>query len=321
MFTLNHLAYIGIQKEAVWGVPIFSALDFGTHQSDSILVTPTPIVAAGINNTPTMNKRVAGLKVVSGGFPWEVGPEDLTAELLKHTFSKETFVDDGVGNGGQHTFAPRDLANPLPPGLTIQLGRGRTDAVRNAFGYRISTLTFSLDPDGLLLGTVEGTAKDEAAGVLQTPVYSLENEFFGSDVNAILNVDGATACIRSFTMAIATGLVGDRRCLGTNLIQQQAPGVYDVTGSFGLFYEDEVIADKVRNHAPFSIDIELRGTLIGTTQRLIKFDIPNAQFNGASPTTPGREGELLLELGFQAIRKAGSELATIKVNNSVRSAY
>ncbi len=314
----KHLGYLAVKKETTWGTKDVSAMDFGYFMSEGVVSVPTPIVGTGINGTRFMNKRQPGQKITGGPFAFEVTPEDLIGTLLKQILPSETFVDDGVGNGGQHTFIGGDT---LPPGFTLQVGRGRTDNVKDFEGGRLDSMGFALTPEGLLVCTVNATFQDESDGTDQAATYTTENEFKGADTTAVINVDGSSTDLRSFNMTITPGLVTNRRKLGSNLPQQQQPGVYDITGSFGIFYDDEVLINKVIDHTAFSTDIELKGTLIGTTTRAIKLTIPNAFFNGESPVVDGREGEILPELNWQAIKVAGSDLVSVKLTNSVRTAY
>jgi len=314
---LGHLAYLAAAKEVTWGTKVVTGMDFLEFLSETIAETIEEKIVQGINAGRVRTKRVQGAKTVAGDFTWEVNAEDVIGDILLGVLPTEVFVDDGVNNGGQHTFTP---GNTIPPGLTIQVGRDQ--AVRDYEGGRLSSLVLTVAAGELLSATASMTFQDGTAGSPQTPTYDTQNPLVYH--TGVIQIDGAAAEISSFSITIATGFKVDRRLLGTNLIIQQQPGMYEVTGSFEMAFDNMAEIDKFINGTKSRLAIDLTGAAIGITTRRLRIVVPEVYYNGETPKVSGADAEIRITLPFVAIKTGGGspdQLVEIKLDNSKRAAY
>ena len=309
-------SYIAFVREATWGTKVVAGMDFMEFLNESIAKTIEEKIVQGINNSRVRTKRVLGAKLVAGDVAWELNPEDGIGEILKHLLPDETFVDDGIGNGGQHLFVE---GNTLPVGLTAQVSRG--GLVYDHFGGRVNSFTLTNAVSELLQSSVNLSFKDEEDGSFQTPSYTDQPPLVYH--SGTVTIDGVDSPLTNFQLAVETGLRADRRRLAVQTIMQQSPGPYAVTGSIALAFEDNVLVDKFRSGASVKIVIDLTGNVIGTTTRRLRVTIPTAFFNGQTPNVPGMD-EIQLALPFVSIKDGNGtpdNLIQIELFNSLRAAY
>lgn len=317
MPALAHLGYLAVKVESTWGTKVITGMDFLEVLNETLAESIEEKIVQGINSGRVRTKRVLGAKTVAGDFSWEVNAEDVIGDLLKAILPTEVFVDDGVSNGGQHTFTP---GNTPAVGLTVQVGRDQ--AVRDYEGGKISSLVLTAAPGELLQATVSLTFQDGTAGSSQTPSYDTQNPLVYH--TGVIQIDGAAAEISTFTLTIDAGMKVDRRLLGTNLIIQQQPGMYGVTGSFEMAFDNRTEIDKFIAGTASKLSIDLTGLAIGTTTRRLRMVIPQIFYNAAADNLGGADSEIRITLPFVAI-KTGSgspdELVEIKLDNSKRAVY
>lgn len=309
-------SYIAVVNEVTWGTKVVAGMDFMEFLSETINATIEEKIVQGLNKSRVRTKRVQGAKLVAGDISWEVNPEDGIGDFLKHTLSTENLIDDGVGNGGQHVFTP---GATLPVGLTVQKCVG--GLAFDNFGGRISQLSFNFQSGELLQATVSCSFQDEDDGTPQAVSYDTQPPLVYH--TGTIEVDGSAAEIISANVGIVTGLKQDRRKLGSNLILQQQPGMFGVTGQITKFYADNTFINKFRNATAAKLSFELTGALIGTTLRKLKIVIPVAFFNGENAKVGGPD-DIQLTLPFVAIKDGSGtpdELVEVTLNNSRRTIY
>jgi hypothetical protein len=313
---LGHLAYIGIKKEAIWGTKVVASMDFMEFMSETVAETIEEKIVQGINAGRVRTKRVQGAKLVAGDITWEVNVEDGIGDILKNLLPTEVFVDDGAGNGGQHTFTPGNT-----PGIGLTLQVGRDTAVRDYYGGKVSSLAFTAAAGELLQATAALTFKDGEAGTPQTPSYDTQNPLVYH--TGTIQIDNVAAEISTFAITIAGGMKVDRRKLGSNLILQQQPGMYEVTGTFEMAFDNETEINKFLAGTASKLSIDLTGPVVGTTTRRLRIIVPQAFYNGETPKITGADAETRITLPFVGI-KTGSgspnKLVEIKLDNSYRTA-
>lgn len=309
-------SYIAFAKESTWGTKIVAGMDFMEFLNETMNKTIEEKIVQGLNKSRIRTKRVIGAQLVAGDVSWEVNAEDGIGDILKSVLPTENFTDDGVGNGGQHAFTP---GNTLPVGLTAQICRG--GLAYDHFGGRAVGLQLNAASGELLQATASLSFKDEDDGTPQAASYTTEAPLVYH--TGTIEIDDVAAEIISFNVNVQTGLKTDRRKLGSNLILQQQAGPYVVTGQIVVFFADNTLVDKFRAGTAAKIEVELTGTLIGTTLRKVKVTIPVAFFNGETPKVGGMD-EIQLTLPFVAIKDGTGtpdELVEIILNNSLRTAY
>jgi hypothetical protein len=325
---LGHNSYVAAAKEAVWGTKVVAGMTLVEHMSETLQAQYSEKVVQGIAMSRTRTKRVRGAKTVGGDLVWEVTPEDVIGLMLKSLLPTENFTDDGPGNGGVHVFTP---GSALPAGLTLQVFRssqGDGSAIagntRDYFGGRITQLQLEAAADELLKATAGLTFKDEDAGTFQDPTGNYDAQPPLVYHTGTFEIDGVSVPVSSFAVTIASGMKTERRRLGSDLILQQQPGMYDITGQFAAYYDDMTLVNRFYANTPAKLVLDMTGALIGTTLRRLKIEIPVGYLNGETPKVSGADAETMLTLPFRAIKTGtGSpdQAVQITLANSYQLAY
>ena len=313
---LGHLGYLGIAKESVWGNKIVPPTEFLEIQNDSLEAQIAELASAGINNTRTPTKSRQGAKSVLGQIPYEVNAEDFIGHNLLSILPTEVLVDDGAGNGGQHTFKPGDS---LPAGYTIQAGRDV--AVLDFFGGQCGQINIAFDSNAFVIATSDWVFKDVDDGSVSIPSFTAEKPLVTH--TATLNIDGSAADVKSGNITISAGLKSERSKIGSQLTSAlvHRTGVYTVSGELAVYFDSKTLRDKFLNRTAASFDVEFTGTNIGTTQRALKITVPNLFFNGETEKLTSRDDEIMLTLPFRADKASGLEMVEVLLKNSRRTAY
>jgi hypothetical protein len=313
----GHASYIALAKEATWATKVVAGMSFMEFLNETIAVAQEEKIVQGINRSRVRTKRLLGAKTVAGDITWEVNAEDGIGLILKGLLPAEAFIDDGVGNGGQHAFTVE--GGTIPPGLTYQ-----KEIDGNTFDYyggRVSSANFQAQAGEILNGTASLTFKDRETGTPQVPVYTTQKPLIYH--TGTLSIDGSDRDVQNFQVAIDGGMKADRRRLGQRTILQQQPGSVGVTGQIVTYYDNDLLIDKFLDGSAASLIFDFTGELIGSTLRRLRFTIPTVYLNGEDPKVPGMD-EVMLTIPFVGIRDgSGTPDNVIKVElfNSVRAAY
>lgn len=318
MPALGHLGYAAIKTEATWGTKDVASMEFFEFTSETIAVSRASKIIKPVNNSRVFTKRIQLAKMVNGQIVFEVNPEDLIGRVIKNILPSEVFVDDGVGNGGKHSFSS---GNTLPAGLTVQVGRDLD--VMDFFGGRVNSLAFESALDETLKCTADFSFKDASVTqVAQTPSYTTQNPLVYH--TGTFTIDGTAVPITAFSLTVSGGMKAERKQIGSALIQQQQVGPYAVTGSITAYFDNMTLINSYLNGTAAKIRLQLEGASIGTTLRRIEFIVPTALLNGETPKISGAESEILLTLPFEAVRTGSGSPDTIvhiQLDNSKRSVY
>ncbi len=313
----SHKGYIGIAKESSWGVKVVPPTEFLEVENDSLLISIPEVESPMINNTRAKTKRSQGLRTVGGGVPWEVNTEDFIGHALKSLISKEVFVDDVPNNNGEHTFTIQDA---LPAGYTLQAGRDL--AVFDFFGSQCVQLDVAWVPGEHLKAVSTWTCKDADVGTPNTPSYTLENPLIPHI--GTFEIDDVANEFTVANISIVGGIKSTRPILGSNLAlaKPQRPGVYTVTGNVMMYFESIVERNKYLAGTATKLEFAVTGSSIGADKRELKFTLPNVFYNGSTEALPSRdEGDIKLDLPFQAFVIGSDELIEVLLRNSRQSAY
>ncbi len=314
---LGHNGIIGFAKEAAYGV-FLPPTNFVEVESEGIALAIAEQIIQGVNGGRTPSRRVQLGKTVAGPIAWMVDPEDQIGELLKNVLSTEVFVDDGVGNGGQHTFTP---GAQFGGSLAYRISRDLRAFEYN--GGKVSTLAFTAAINDVLKATVEMSFQDRASVVVSdVPSYTDQNPLVyhaGS-----FTIDGTPTSIENFAVNISTGIKADRGQIGSQIIQEQCEGPFVVGGNITAYFKDMTLPDLYVAGAAAKIELIMTGALIGTTQRQLKITVPTGFLNGQDPQISSVNDEIKLTIPFSSVQTGSGvpdELIQIKLDNSRRSAY
>ncbi len=80
-------------------------------------------------------------------------------------------------------------------------------------------------------------------------------------------------------------------------------GEYAVTGTLNTYFGNKDLIDDVINNTETSLDFRFEGsTSIATTKRVVLFDLPRVKYSSGAPDVPGKNQDVLQNLGYQALR-------------------
>lgn len=193
-----------------------------------------------------------------------------------------------------HTFSPGSL---LGKALTVQKGVQKADGTVQAFTYprsKIVSADFSIDQDGLLMGTWEiDSYQEETATGLASASYTAPQVFTYSE--GVLKVGGVTrANVRSVgSLKIMNNLMTDRFFLGsTGLKSEQRNVPFDSLGGT-LDVEFQNLTDFYTLFAADTTSVlvlEFTGPVIAAGfPYILRFTLNDVRFTGESPKISGPE--------------------------------
>lgn len=214
--------------------------------------------------------------------------------FFEHLLGDVATVVDVPSDAFTHTFTPGTL---LGKGLTLQKGVEKPDGTVQAFTYpgtKILSADFSVDQDGLLMGTFEFDASQEVTGTaLAAASYSTPRIFTYSE--GTLSVDGvAKANVRSVgSVSIVNNLMVERFFLGNQGIKSQPINTPFDTISGNLDVEFQNLTDfydLFAGDTSAELELEFVGdTLSGAFDETFRITIADVRFEGETPKVGGPE--------------------------------
>ncbi|MEE9367041.1 MAG: phage tail tube protein [Dehalococcoidales bacterium] len=85
-------------------------------------------------------------------------------------------------------------------------------------------------------------------------------------------------------------------------------GEFGVTGTLNTYFGDSTLIDDVINNTETSLDFRFEGsTGIETTKRVVLIDMPRVKYSSGAPAVPGKNQDVLQNLGYQAIRQTSTD--------------
>ncbi len=92
--------------------------------------------------------------------------------------------------------------------------------------------------------------------------------------------------------------VGELGAIGVGI------GEFGLTGTLNTYFGDKTLIDDVIANTETSLDFRFEGaTGITTTKRVVLFDMPRVKYTSGAPAVPGKNADVLQNLGYQALRK------------------
>jgi hypothetical protein len=177
-------------------------------------------------------------------------------------------------------------------------------------GMTLNQMTLALTAQGILgvtksyLGKITAVGTARAAGASDTAAPDSEVMNTYQDV-ADLNIDGASIVGPNFVMNFSI-------VINNNLRQQNAIGSLGPVGigngefnvtlqPFQTYFGDKTLYDKVIANTDFGFKTRLRAP--NTTESYI-IDLPRCEFQSGDPSVSGKNADVMLEGGAQALRHA-----------------
>jgi hypothetical protein len=134
--------------------------------------------------------------------------------------------------------------------------------------------------------------------------------------------------MKSIKVNIKSGNYNKRGLMGSQLIQQQQPGLMAVTGSAQVYFDSMTQLTALLAGTDTSLEFIFTGAPIGTgtapDNRTLDLLIPVAQITGKTPENKSASSEIMLDLAFTAwVSGAGvpNHLVQATLINSVQAAY
>lgn len=320
---LGHNGYLAIVKEVTWGTDPLTTYTAQQVLSESLTAKPSNMFIEEVRGSREGAGRAVAMGIVSGGaFNFDCDVEGAIGLLLKSLLSTEVFIDQGVGNGGLHTFTP----GATVPSFSCLINRDTLADATNIWDYVGCTcdkLDLSAAEGQLLKAAVTVSAKNGVNGATGiTPSYSTQNPLVYHQ--ATVTSGGVSVNAKSFKLSIASGNYSKRGALGTRFVQQQQPGVMKVTGELDLYFDRMTDVNAFIASTDLAIVITLNGATLGTSTRNITITIPVARYTGTPPVIASPSQEIMLKLPFTAWQSGSgspNHIVQVSVLNSLRSAY
>ena len=327
MPALGHNGYLAMVKEVTWGTDPGAGYTAQSVMSESLDVKQGFAFEKPIQGTRTTPLLKVPLGITAGGtINFDADVEGILGLCLKGILASEATVDNGVGNGGNHTFTP---LNGVSPSFSVLVNRDTTGIATNIWdhvGGTVDKLDLSAADGGLLKAVAtmsfqKGT--NGATGI--SPSYTTQNPLvYHTGTMSIAGSSSPTVNVKSFKVSINSGNHNKRGLLGSKYIQQQQPGLFSVTGEVDAYFDSMALVNDYLNATDVSIELLLTGTAVGSSTRKLDLLIPVAQFTEGVPKNSGAANEIMLKLPFTAwLSGAGSPNTLIQalLVNSQRTAY
>lgn len=180
-------------------------------------------------------------------------------------------------------------------------------------GMAVNTLNFQLSAQSIVTATAGflgfnaniNTSRFAGATTVAAPTENVVNT--SSNVGRIgrsgTPIVGPNFVLEA-TMAINNNLrrqnaVGNLGAIGVGI------GEFGLTGTLNTYFGNKDLIDDVLNNTETSLDFRFEGgTSILTTKRTVLFDMPRVKYSSGAPAVPGKNQDVLQNLGYQAIRQS-----------------
>lgn len=86
-------------------------------------------------------------------------------------------------------------------------------------------------------------------------------------------------------------------------------GEFGVTGTINTYFGNLDIYNDVIGNTPRAFDIRVKDAL----DKVMIFDAPRMKLSGGNPTVPGKNQDVLMEVGFQAVLDTVTQLYTLQI--------
>ena len=299
-----------IKKETVRGTGESSAAG---GRSLAVLpaseISPNPNLIANEKIFGDAEERDAqgGVRDFTGTLELEPGADKI-GELLLSLLGKVTTDQPDVG-GAPSVFRHKFVSDPvsaLHPLYTLFLDR---QVVQKKYtGLGVGQMTFTVPTDNRIAVSADVLAKKEEAGVVLTPDFStdLEDLIF-SDVSIDL-VGVKSTQVRQASVQINHNATLKRILCNSRDAVDVVAGRMEVTGSFQLYFEDEVERIKFVDSTISDLFILAQAQVLeGSEKATLSIDMPRIKYD-AGPISEV-DGILVQDFTFRAMRDASSGFA------------
>lgn len=224
----------------------------------------------------------------------------------------------------------------VPPGFAADSGTGKTievytgDFLINGSTKRSNTIErLYLDHatsyeyiTGLTLDALVLDLRAKAVATLQLTYIGDQGSIAGSRLSGATDIAASTNDVMNTSANIGRIGIGGSAVSGpnylmsarvefrNNLRRQEAigelgavgigNGEFTVTGTLDSYFGDRTELTKLYNNTETSLDIRIGGT--DTNGETLLFDFPRVKYSSGSPSVSGKNADVMLNLGFQALK-------------------
>lgn len=184
-------------------------------------------------------------------------------------------------------------------------------------GMRVNTLALTLATQSIATAS---------ASFMGFSASATETRFAGSTdkaakVNTVLNTSANVGRIgRGATEIVGPNFVLDAAIsINNNLRRQNAignlgsvgigAGEFAVTGTLNAFFGNKDLLDDVLNNTERSLDLRFTDAL----NKTVVIDLPRLKYSSGFPAVPGKNQDVLINLGFQSILESATNLYTMQI--------
>lgn len=318
-------SWFALAGEKTWGtISASPSWEYGAIVSNGIKPMKEPVELPDIVAGRYEYRHLRGPLRAAGPLAWHCGPDDFLGRILWCLLGADSVTDHGVSNGGTHVLTPSAVAS-VPAGFTARWAHDdlavTTDVWQATGGKPLKLTLNAADAKSYLLATADMAFQDAvSSGTALTPTYPTLNPF--PTWGGTITVDTAAFPISDFSLNIDPSTNAERTDLAaaSGYIIEPLQGILKVTGNFTAYFDSLTYVTKILEGTAAALSVQFTGAAIGTSTAKIIMAVPNLYLTGEMPTTDG-PAEIRLKMAFKAVKIVGSELITVTLTNSQRTAY
>lgn len=174
-------------------------------------------------------------------------------------------------------------------------------------GMEVSQLSLNVASQAIVNGTFSFVGKQGyASAIASTPVSTVAAS---ATTNIPLNATSNVGTLREAGATLATPLRAINFTINNNLAPRNAvankpaigirSGTVDISGTIEAYFEDLALLKKFINHTGTSLTFRFTNP---TTSKCMIWTFPRIFFGAGSPTAPGVNQDVMLNLDFTAVR-------------------
>lgn len=222
---------------------------------------------------------------------------DGTTKIKNGSTKKYFTLEKNTPTGGSNYYL--QYTDMQVGGMSMNIAQGQIVTGNFTFlGTGVATATTSLDTDGYTAA----------------PTFPVYNTL--ADVSAI-NIDGVTAGFVEAINFTVTNNLREQRAIGYVAPAGVANGLYTVTGTIRLYFQDNALYTKFINDDNFAVLVTLDDQTGVTNGNQYTIEFPKCKFSQVTKNITGNNQDVILEGTFQAIYDStlGATMSVISKNS------
>ena len=294
---------------------VFQSSWVGTDGGDTIFsagsaVTPSRIDTVNtriITISPTFSAAMVGeqLRVRRAGVDYFVTVYNFVSATTIDVYGADLPTS---ANSATSIKRPRRLVNGvIPKTYTVERTFGGTSVFEYLKGMEFDTFSLSASAGSLVTASFGMLGREHVSQNTRAGVTDSVAESYASAFNAASNVgrigEGASGLtvVTDISLEISNNL-RERNVLGVVGASSIGSGEFNVTGSLSVYFEDNVLLEKLLNNTQTSLSF----SFASPEGEMLYFHLPAIKFSEGIPEVSGKNEDVMLNLGFQAFAAGGA---------------